>query len=98
MVKTARIGDTTIGNCDAHVNSPERSGTITACSVKVFAEGLGMARQGDEVTSSCGHKGFIDSGSSIMTIDGLPSARENDTFSGTYHGHITAGSAKVGTI
>jgi len=98
MAKHARIGDPTTGRCSRHLGNPTKDGTITTGSDYCSANGIGMARQGDEVTASCGHKGIIQAGSGITFIKGVSAAREGDTFDGDYKGTIIGGSGDITTV
>jgi len=97
MKSHARIGDPTKGTCKECLGHPSRDGQITTGSGYAFAEDLGLARLGDEVTATCGHKGYIDTCSGMTLIQGIQAAREDDHFDGDYEGTIVQGSTKVFT-
>ena len=74
------------------------TGTIEGHSPTTQAEGLGVARLGDEVVHDCPHcgTGYISDGCAVVTTDGLPTARLGDevTYPGG-SGIITTGSDTV---
>ena len=95
MPAVARIGDsTTTGHaCDT-------VSTVIGPSTNVFANGLGVERQGDPVAphtilvglSCVPHSAVINVGSSKVFINGIPCARVGDSTDG---GAITSGSSNV---
>lgn len=95
MPAIAREGDpTTTGHgCDAVT-------TVTGSSTDVFANGLGVQRQGDPTAphtipagSACvPHSAAINVGSPDVFVNGKPAARVGDSTDG---GAITAGSPDV---
>jgi uncharacterized Zn-binding protein involved in type VI secretion len=92
----ARVDDLCTGRCSKHKNPITVDGVIVGGSVGSSSDGRAMARVGDLIKANCGHTGFIDSGVSNITSDGIPMARINDTFSGDYTGTIVGGSTTVG--
>ncbi|MCG7944798.1 MAG: PaaR repeat-containing protein [Candidatus Thiodiazotropha taylori] len=95
MEKIARIGDSiaTGHGCDA-------TSTIAGGSSNVFAEGVGVSRQGDAIaphTIEAGdqcvpHTAVINSGSSTVFANGIPLARVDDSADA---GKITSGASKT---
>jgi len=69
------------------------------CSTKVFAEGTGVVRVGNKVTAhpiggTCStHTPAFNSGTSVVLIEGVNSARKGDTY--TCGAEIKTGSSKV---
>jgi uncharacterized Zn-binding protein involved in type VI secretion len=74
--KIARVGDSFSGHCQVHGNI---TGTITTGSTLTKDEAKDIARVGDVVTGSCGHKGVIKTGSSLWIDETKAVARVGDT-------------------
>lgn len=97
MPAVARLGDKTFGTCyhPSHKVPPAVSGTIVSCSSLTTCEGMGVARLGDKVKTTCGHYGSIVtcSGNSSETGEGI--AHVGDKVSGVYKATITSGASKT---
>lgn len=95
MPAVARNGDPTTTGHDCDVTT-----TVVAPSTNVFANGLGVERQGDPtaahtilVGDSCvPHGAVINVGSPNVFVNNIPCARVGDSTDG---GAITAGSPNV---
>ena len=92
MPKVARIGDIGIGYCQIH---RVQTGKIINCSIDTFAEGKGVARQGDMVIAGCGHSGTLIKVSNTVFVNGKGMARVGDTFAGIFSGTIVTGASTV---
>lgn len=87
----ARLGDKVRGDCAVH--GPNIEGTITSASGTVSFDNTFAAREGDQVTGSCGHTATILSGSGDVIIEGKQQARVGDPFGDSpYVGTIIEGS------
>lgn len=73
-----KVGDTGIGVCGGHVPPLPFVATIMSGSPTVNAEGMPAANTASSVSCSCGHNGFMMSGSTIVFINGLPAVRNID--------------------
>lgn len=82
----ARINDRCQGTCfhSSHVPPLVTGGSITQGSSDCIAEGMGIARLGDQVTTDCGHFGVINSAAATAIANGKGIARLGDTTSGDY--------------
>jgi uncharacterized Zn-binding protein involved in type VI secretion len=88
----ARLGDKLRGICKCHGSPISVTATIITASPDTFANGLGVARLGDTVKTSCGHYGKIVTASPDTFANGLGVARLGDTTSGCFIGSIITAS------
>jgi uncharacterized Zn-binding protein involved in type VI secretion len=95
MTGIARMGDACIGICTAHKKPLPVNGVIVSGSPTVNIGGVGAARIGDTVISSCGHTGLIVSSSPTISGGAMPLARMGDSFQGVYSGTIISGAPTV---
>lgn len=102
MAAVTRLGDSTTGICDvgAPCCSHSRSGTNSVVSGNVFANGLGVHRQGDTGPCNCPHGGTFQTtgGSGTVFVNGKPITRIGDgtvCVSCGQSGSHTAGSSNV---
>jgi uncharacterized Zn-binding protein involved in type VI secretion len=85
----ARLDDLTTGYCSSCEET--RSGKVSSSAQHVFCEGKEVARDGDEVTATCGHKGTIVASTKTVAAEKTLIARKTDSFTGTYSGTIIQG-------
>lgn len=95
MLPMARMTERTIGVCTGHEHPIVVGGQVMTSQSTVLVNGLPAARAGDIVISDCGHTGVIVGGTPDVLIVGLPAAKMNESFVGTYTGNIIAGSGNV---
>lgn len=82
-----------VGTCCCHPPIPciPMTGYLLTSSSDVLCGPSGAGRMTDLVIGYCGHTGIIITGSSGVTMNGLPAARQFDTFSGCFSGTIITG-------
>lgn len=92
MPAAAFISSICTGVCTGHPTPINVSGVIVTGAGTKLIEGNAAARVGDLVLASCGHYGVIASGQN-MEVEGVEQSAVGDTFSGTFSGTISSGSA-----
>jgi uncharacterized Zn-binding protein involved in type VI secretion len=70
-------------------------GKLDKGSDTVFLEGKNAGRVGDKVKADCGHSGFINSGSSILYINGKPAADLTSSIVGDFIGRFIKGTSTI---
>lgn len=81
---------------DCAICGPGKSGYAKTFSAITTFEGCGVVRIGDEIISECGHSGFVNSGSSIVSVEGMMAALSTSTFAGEYTGYFIESITNIG--
>jgi uncharacterized Zn-binding protein involved in type VI secretion len=92
-IPVATLNMNVVGICCAHAQPTciPTSGIIGGGAATVTAEGMPVARLGDNVILACGHSALIAGGSASVLAENLPVARLGDSVTGVFTGNIAGG-------